>query len=389
MGWSDILTILGWCKTPFLWIWRRVSAWICGTICRGKGKANTPRETIRVIPHHRGNWWVIDSVKNRPAMQVHGLWHVTNITDGAIRILRSRIIPSRAEGPVAVRHPRGVIFGDYAIPPGETSDVSSQFWIQPPIRKEGRDFKATIYLIDQFGNEHRVRSMIFQSQAIEKQKQAAVPTEALHGINDPIDKGVAAVLKSEIVRYREFGRREGGLGSIRTVNPGGDQRGIVMEWSSPGSRLDPRISNTPRQIRLTSDNAESLMTYYRSLKTEEERKRFIAALLKRCSKETEYAPVGYLILFVLFYMGQFLEGLRVAREALQGDAEWGFSDSLRLVDALLYFEHPSFSSSDLDEIERTVEGIDDGFVQKIRERIAAIRAFRLRQPAPSAREEKP
>jgi hypothetical protein len=57
------------------------------------------------------------------------------------------------------------------------------------------------------------------------------------------------------------------------------------------------------------------------------------------------------------------------------DGEFGFNDLLRLLDGLLRFEHPKFTPDLLDEVERFIEGIHE-HTFRIRERIAAIRAFR-------------
>jgi hypothetical protein len=47
-----------------------------------------------------------------------------------------------------------------------------------------------------------------------------IPEEALHGITDPIDKDVAAVLQAEIGRYEKNGRPRGGFGSFHMTYDG-------------------------------------------------------------------------------------------------------------------------------------------------------------------------
>lgn len=79
---------------------------------------------------------------------------------------------------------------------------------------------------------------------------------------------------------------------------------------------------------------------------------------------------------MLFRIGRLPDALQTAKRDLQGDGALGFSDLLRLLDGLLRFEHPAFTPDLLDEVERFVEGIQE-HTFNIRERIAAIRAFRL------------
>jgi hypothetical protein len=133
-----------------------------------------------------------------------------------------------------------------------------------------------------------------------------------------------------------------------------------------------------QQIMIESDNAAALLNLYGSLQTKEEQTRFVAALLKRLSKTTEYAPIGYFIFYVLFSIGHLSDALDTARKDLQGDAAYGFSDLVRLLDALLRFKHPEFDAKALDDVERFTEGLtEDTF--RIAERLAAIRAVRLSQ----------
>lgn len=84
------------------------------------------------------------------------------------------------------------------------------------------------------------------------------------------------------------------------------------------------------------------------------------------------------MLYVLFQIGHLPEVLAQAKYELQGDTAYGFSDFVRLLDALLRFKHPAFRAEALDEIERFTEGLSEHLF-RIHERLAAIRATRLAQ----------
>jgi len=263
----------------------------------------------------------------------------------------------------------------YPILPERTSEVSASFWIQPPVRKEGEDFEATVVLVDQLGNKHKVKNVFFRGPK-PKQPEAKPPGEALHSISDPIEKEVASVLKAEVHRYAECGRRVGGLGSVQTTYEGQTMRGIGTEWRKADSPENQSITPDPESDAIQSDNADALLKLYGRLKVPEEQATFVSSLLKRLSKDTEYAPVGYLILLVAYRINKLHETLLVAKRDLQNDSAYGFSDSLRMLDGLLRFDHPPFTEKDLDEIERFLEGLEE-HAFRIPERLVAIRAARL------------
>ena len=76
-------------------------------------------------------------------------------------------------------------------------------------------------------------------------------------------------------------------------------------------------------------------------------------------------------------IGHLRTALATAGAQLQGDDAYGFSDLLRLIDGMLRFEHPSLTEEDLDEIEGFVRGVEEHSF-RILERVAAVRAFRVR-----------
>lgn len=95
-------------------------------------------------------------------MQIVCRWYVTNLVDREIQVLAARILRPETTGMVATQHPSGNIFGQYPILPGATTELSANFWIKPPVRERGQEFKATVVFVDQFGNERRVKNVIFR-----------------------------------------------------------------------------------------------------------------------------------------------------------------------------------------------------------------------------------
>jgi hypothetical protein len=126
-------------------------------------RQKVPRESIRIAPQQKLVRWFPATVgsEKTPATQLYGRWWVTNIlTDRDVLIVGSRIAgySSVIEQHVMTQHPRDDIYSsEYPIAAGRTTKVTTDHILVPPVTKAGRDFKATLVLIDQFGNEHKAR----------------------------------------------------------------------------------------------------------------------------------------------------------------------------------------------------------------------------------------
>jgi hypothetical protein len=137
------------------------------------------------------------------------------------------------------------------------------------------------------------------------------------------------------------------------------------------------IVNDPENASLESDNADALVKLYESFSCHDERERFRAALLARVSRDSVYAPIAYLPLLVALRLDFAPRFFERAFGTLLGDADYGFSNCLMLLDGLLRLQHPMFSESLLDDVERFADTDEHPF--QIPERIAAIKAARLSQ----------
>ncbi len=97
-------------------------------------------------------------------MQIISEWRVTNIAKEAIHMHRAHIVrprKARTDGEVFVIDPRTNCAGDWMLAPRSTAQVLTQFFVHPPVCKEGEDFKAKIVFTDQFGNEHKTKWIVF------------------------------------------------------------------------------------------------------------------------------------------------------------------------------------------------------------------------------------
>jgi len=133
----------------------------------GKGKSNVqidiPKKTIIVAPNPnpRDTWWHMGSSSGSPAMQVVGRFKVTNITKYNIFLCAAKMKKPKLLGHVMVKDSKSQYHGFYEIPPTGISDLSFDFWVIPPFRKEGETFTTDVAIIDQFGNEHWIKGIDF------------------------------------------------------------------------------------------------------------------------------------------------------------------------------------------------------------------------------------
>lgn len=338
-------------------------------------RPKVPRETIRLIPQSRHNRWSLGSSKGEPAMHVVCDWHITNISDVDALICEVSLRKPKTIGHISVRHPHQDIYGDYSIPPGHTTEASADFWIQPPIRKEGEPLIVDIDFVDRFGNSHRVRKVKFRPPPEKKEKPIVPQTETVSNISNPVEREIVTVLQAEIDRYKECGRKVGGLGSIQTTYNGRSYCGLGDDWRKANSPKLQAIVPDPENAKIESDNASTLIKFYSTLKNHQHND-FVESLLRRLSRKTAYAPVGYFILFVLCNIGYLNKVLETAKKELQGDPAYGFSDFLRLLDGLLKYEYPKLSTEMLNDIEQFLKGIKD-YTFRISERVSAIRTISL------------
>ena len=140
---------------------------VIGRLFGGRGKSNVqtviPKKTVIVPPNPNphSTWWHMGSSAGSPAMQVVGRFKVTNITKYNIFLCTAKMRKPKLFGHVSVKDSKSQYHGFYEIPPTGITDLSFDFWIIPPFKKEGEAFTADVAIIDQFGNEHWIKGIDF------------------------------------------------------------------------------------------------------------------------------------------------------------------------------------------------------------------------------------
>jgi hypothetical protein len=246
-----------------------------------------------------------------------------------------------------------------------------------PWREPKREIRVTIALRDDEGSEQRVK---MNMRVVPKPLIiSALPAlELVSSLADPIEKEIAAVLQSEVARYDKNGRRTGGLGSLHLV-VSGREVSFVSNGGQANSPQNQSVFANPNEVELMSDNLEALMAYHARL-SGEEKTRFETALVNRIGEERGYLRVSYFIVCALWRAEKLPGALERAKAKLpQGETKaFGLSNTLMMLNGLLRYRYPDFPNEMLDEIERFLNGMNEHSFQ-IPEKIAAIRAMRLRQ----------
>lgn len=121
-----------------------------------------PKKSIIILPDDEQPWWHMGSLRGQPAMQVHGRFRATNITKYEVLLVAAKLRKPALLGMVLTKDVDSQYHGNYSIPPGHTTDLSVDFSAVPAVREEGEDFVADVAILDQFGNKHWIRKVLFR-----------------------------------------------------------------------------------------------------------------------------------------------------------------------------------------------------------------------------------
>ena len=344
-----------------------------------------PNQTLRLATMTEGScWWHMGKKGDEPTMQIVGRMFVTNISAVPVRIPQVELRygfwgRKQVSGMVTVS--RGLhenLHGMYDIPPNETRNLSFHFWVYPPVVASTKAFVArTVAFIDQFGNRHVVKRVQFLSDA-PKTAPPKEPEEFPYEISDSIEKEIVSVLKAELSRYQMCGRSAGGLGSVHIIYRNQSFKGVGSDSWTPNSPINQLIVIDPETAALNSDNLEALIGFYSGFREDDERQRFVKALLDRLDVGRGYLAVSYFIVCVLWKVGSLTEALEKAKRDLpiSEGRLFGLGNVLMLLNGLLKYRHNDFTNQMLDEIERLTHDLNEHLFM-IPGKIAAIRASRL------------
>jgi hypothetical protein len=345
---------------------------------------------VTALPQE-SHWSYAKQADDSIVTQISARLFIKNRTASPLALVKARLIRPTIRGEIlhdeiAIRSVERNVYGTavasgYAIPPYMSLPASAILLVRGvPRRKLGSEVRAVIGVIDDEGLEERIALKLRVLSP--PQEVAATPTlEVVSSICNPIEKEVVSVLQAELARYDKCNRAVGGLGSVHLAIQGREIVGVGTDSWNPHSPKNQSISDDPGTVQLRSDNLNALLTLYERLASPEEKGLFVAALLDRIDKGRGYLRVTYFIVCVLWKTGKLAAALEKAKADLpQGEIkEFGLSNTLMMLNGLLRYRHPDFTTEMLDDIEKFVHGLREHPFQ-IPEKIAAIRAARLMRP---------
>lgn len=153
---------------------------------------------------------------------------------------------------------------------------------------------------------------------------------------------IITILVEEKRAYESNGRIRGGLGSFNHRLPN--------EWKMEGQipQILDSISN-PESI--SSPNATILIKLYSSLASNGDKSAFKEALFIALNKSTHYADVGYLILFVLYKIGELVPAIGIAKTNLAGDTKNAFDNLMAMLALIIKHQYTFISEEEYRKIE--------------------------------------
>jgi hypothetical protein len=327
-------------------------------------KAAHARRALRLVPRHQQCWWHLakqrdDSFVSQISLDVEA----ANLTDRPVRIVKARLIRPRMKGELIhgeVMLPKaGSPYHSHkhAVPPHDTVTASLHIMVRGAITAQGKPIRATIGIIDHFGDEYRLKRILipthdpplprlpFFARLASRLKQLpGLPSATRQKLNDAFVQPpewqhlgqfdeVDLILNEERRNYAACGRIRGGLGSLNV----GLQSEPNFGWTTVGSA--PALLWDKAQAKpVESQNALRLIRLHDALDSagKDHLERY---LLSHLDKRSPFADVGYFLFLALHRMGRTVDALQAARLRLAGDKVDGYSNLLGTLSAIVSHEH--------------------------------------------------
>jgi hypothetical protein len=146
-------SVIRWGMKPFGWAWTKI-AWP-----PQKPIATTSRP-LRFVQTEQQSFWGPATRNRDPGTQVSGHWHVTNMSDLNVVLLRARLDGYEAQqSHVAAYGFRDRVYSHLTpIPAGVMGQVTATFMFFPSIKTDNEPLIVDVIFTDNYEEEHRVPS---------------------------------------------------------------------------------------------------------------------------------------------------------------------------------------------------------------------------------------
>lgn len=189
-------------------------------------------------------------------------------------------------------------------------------------------------------------------------------------------KDIEVILQAELNKFREIGRRSGGLGSMICFYGGREHSGPYPEWRIEGDVHSRTIILDAPHGAVHSENLDTLMLLYSSLDDSGKRS-FREILLWYLRKDSPFKDIAYFIVWGLYRVGVLDIAITSALNLL-GAGSYVFDDIRRLIDVLTRFEGRFFIEKELEAVERFAKRATLGTDEQLLKRLTDVRIEILR-----------
>jgi hypothetical protein len=161
---AAIGTILRFGLRPVRWIWSKVTSFRRQRAIASERPQGLDARPLRFVQSERESFWGPSKKGDIPGTQIHGRWHVTNISDRAIALLRIRLDGYQDDfGQVITEGVRGAAhLLAPPIPPRHMALVTVNLMYFPSIGIGREPILADVIFTDNYEDEYRVRSAKFK-----------------------------------------------------------------------------------------------------------------------------------------------------------------------------------------------------------------------------------
>ncbi len=271
--------------------------------------------------------------------------------------------------------------------------VHATFGFSPPTRARA---PVRVEVTDQRDRAHRTKwtmvaigtfekSAAFRAQDRARQLKLRRHTEErvqeLQKRGHAVDvlEGLVAALRVEVDKYGINGRERGTLGSIIFTHHGVPSTVVPTLWRHEGNAAQNLVAPDPENSRIESGTSTTIVAVLRRAYGDR-RERSIEVVRAFMHRESEFAPVAYLLVLVAQDLGFLDSAVEIADEGLRGDAGVGYSEVFHLLSAMVRFTHNQIPDSTLRLIERKATELGDAESFQLPLLISHVRLLRAQGP---------
>jgi hypothetical protein len=243
-----------------------------------------------------------------------------------------------------------------------------------------RQFHTTLILVDNHGNPHRSRRVLFTCKSPVETAMAAygaIFEEEISQLSNPTEKNVASVLRTECANFREHPDQRR-LGSAYLETNGVRSYQFPQESWGSDQPVHRRIDTSGAQFRVSSETADALLQYRNGLHGAD-LATWESALLRRLYPYREYASAAYTVLLAMHRIGSLEACLKTVSPYLRDPNRAWLNGIVRVLELLLRYEHATLNDRQLGCIEGFAEQArrHDAWTGQVLQQVGEIRAHRI------------